>query len=554
MNKSIKELKKYVYPNGKYSNIRANSLNIKRNFPDIYDSIKNNYHTNLYMLCNDIKEIPECKNPNCNNKVKLENIGAGFRTYCSRKCLSEHQKVDKEFANKISQTHSEKRSKILKKKYPDLEIYSFDKNYFTIQNYCKHSPFNISRNKFHILYKNNKNLCEKCKEEIVNNYIPTEEETREFQNKFNEFYKDHSLAIKKTWFITHYPKEYKIILEWSKHIEDCSLSERIFLFKNRLKNRPICVNPKCNRERSFNHSSLEYTKTCNSYSCKRNISAGEMEVLDFIKSLGIEATSDFRIGKKSYDIKVDNYLFEYNGLYWHGEDIQKESNYHINKCNIAVENGYQLINIWEDDWIDKQDIVKSIIRNKLNRNENKIFARKCDIREVSSKDNMNFCIKNHLQGSISASVRYGLYFNDELVSLMTFGKKRKVLGQNSSEGEYELLRFCNKLNTSVVGGASRLYKHFIKNYNPRVIISYANCDISDGGLYEKLGFKKKGHTGLNYWWVRDRKKYHRSNFMKHKLVERGADPNKTEDEIMKEEGYYRLYGTGNLKYEYVQES
>lgn len=134
---------------------------------------------------------------------------------------------------------------------------------------------------------------------------------------------------------------------------------------------------------------------------------------------------------------------------------------------------------------------------------------------------------------------------------MTFGKKRKILGQNSREGEYELLRFCNKLNTNVLGGASKLFKHFIKEYNPTEIISYANCDISDGNLYNILGFKEVSHTGINYWWVKD-KRYHRSNFMKHKLVKEGFDSNKTEKQIMEDRGFNKIYGTGNLKYKYIK--
>jgi len=132
---------------------------------------------------------------------------------------------------------------------------------------------------------------------------------------------------------------------------------------------------------------------------------------------------------------------------------------------------------------------------------------------------------------------------------MTFGKKRMILKSKSSDNEYELLRFCNKLNTSVIGGASKLFSYFKENYKPNSIVSYANCDISSGKLYNILGFKEIKYTGLNYWWVKD-KRYNRSNFMKYKLVKEGADPNKTEEEIMKDSGYSKIYGIGNLKYEW----
>jgi len=90
-------------------------------------------------------------------------------------------------------------------------------------------------------------------------------------------------------------------------------------------------------------------------------------------------------------------------------------------------------------------------------------------------------------------------------------------------------------------------KHFVDTYKPSQVISYANLDISNGKLYDTLGFKNEGHTGVNYWWAKD-KRYHRSNFMKHILVKEGADPKKTADEIMKERKYFKIFGSGNLKY------
>jgi len=94
---------------------------------------------------------------------------------------------------------------------------------------------------------------------------------------------------------------------------------------------------------------------------------------------------------------------------------------------------------------------------------------------------------NHLQGFVGGKVKLGLFFENELVSLMSFGKRRVAMGKKSTNGEYELLRFCNKLNTNVLGGASKLFKHFKENYKPKEITTYADRSHSNGGLYEKLG-------------------------------------------------------------------
>jgi len=152
---------------------------------------------------------------------------------------------------------------------------------------------------------------------------------------------------------------------------------------------------------------------------------------------------------------------------------------------------------------------------------------------------------------VNGPIRYGLYFEDELVSLMTFCKLRKSLGQTSKEGNYELLRFCNKLDTSVIGGASKLFKHFLKEIKPIGVISYALVEWTNGdkdSLYDNLGFEEVGDTGLSWWWVVDGERKHRFNYRKDKLVREGFDANLTAVEIMHERGYFRLFGAGNIKY------
>ena len=179
---------------------------------------------------------------------------------------------------------------------------------------------------------------------------------------------------------------------------------------------------------------------------------------------------------------------------------------------------------------------------------NTIYGRKTKIREVSSKDSKEFLQNNHIQGNVNASIRLGLYYNHELVSLMTFGKKRKALGSSSEESEYEMYRFCNKLNTNVVGGASKLFKYFVNNHTPKSVLSFADRRYFDGNLYSKLGFDFVGETQPNYYYFKGLERHHRFKFRKDVLVKEGYDSSKTEKQIMIERGYYRIYDCGNLKY------
>ena len=279
----------------------------------------------------------------------------------------------------------------------------------------------------------------------------------------------------------------------------------------------------------------------------RNNSKSEIEISDYIKSLNVKVENNNRNildGNHELDIYIPNERFaiEFDGLYWHNE-LNKPKNYHVNKTNECIKKGIRLFHIFEDEWIEKQNIIKSMLNNLLNKNITKIYARKCEIKEVTYNDSVNFLNENHLQGNCVSKIRYGLYYNDELVSLMTFGKTRFTKDKDG----YELLRFCNKLNTTVIGGASKLINHFIKSYTPKNIISYADRRWSNGNLYEKLGFKQYRVSPPSYYYVINNKRYNRILFQKNKLIEKYNCPiNKTEHEFCLEHKWFRIYDCGNL--------
>ena len=286
----------------------------------------------------------------------------------------------------------------------------------------------------------------------------------------------------------------------------------------------------------------------------------ESEIYDFIKgnlSTDVEFSNRKILSGKELDIYIPELkiAIEYNGLYWHS-DMRLPNDYHLKKTLLCREKNIKLIHIFGDEWLYKQDIVKSRLLNIIGKTPNKIYARKCIIKEVSSKDCSIFLDQNHIQGKLGAKVKLGLYYDNELVSLMTFGNLRKNLGSTSKEGSYELLRFCNKLNTTVIGGASKLFKHFITDYNPANIISYADRRWSKGNLYYNLGFKLLGETKPNYFYINLKEatcRHSRFNYRKDVLIKEGFDPNKTEFEIMKQRGYVKIYDCGSLKFEYKKE-
>lgn len=254
--------------------------------------------------------------------------------------------------------------------------------------------------------------------------------------------------------------------------------------------------------------------------------------------------------KKEIDIYLPDLkiAFEFNGLYWHSE-IYKDRYFHISKSKECLEKNILLVHIWEDDWIYKNEIIKSIILNKLGKSK-RIYARNCEVKEVTDNGIVrDFLEKNHIQGFVGSETKIGLFLDDAMVSIMTFGKTRRSLGAKLSN-DTELLRFCNLINHSVIGGASKLFKYFINNYNYNKIISYSDRSRYVGDMYLKLGFRSVGETDPNYYWVINDIRKHRFGFRKDKLIKMGFDPNKTESEIMNENGHYRIFDCGSMRWEF----
>jgi hypothetical protein len=290
--------------------------------------------------------------------------------------------------------------------------------------------------------------------------------------------------------------------------------------------------------------------------CYGNVgtSKEECEVLDYMKTLSNTVVQSYRIkGKSELDIfdPVINFGVEYNGIYWHSTNdvtaIKKFKNKHLFKTEWAIKNNIRLFQIFSDEWNDpvSRNIWKSMIAGRYNIHK-KIFARKCTI-EVLDVDKTNaFLNSNHLQGKDRSSIRLGLLYEGELKCVMTFCKSR----YNKSY-EWELSRFCSETYTSVTGGASRLLKFFIKNFNPKSIITYANRRYSNGELYENLNFTKLRITPPNYFYFKSGDILRsRNNFQKHLLKDKLSifDESKTEIENMFDNKYNIIYDCGNICY------
>jgi hypothetical protein len=283
----------------------------------------------------------------------------------------------------------------------------------------------------------------------------------------------------------------------------------------------------------------------------------ESKIADFLSSLNIAFLRNTR--KIIAPLELDFYIpdaslaIEVNGVYWHSTSRKSikpvDKKYHFEKWKICHDKKIKLIQIFEDEFDDiKFEKIKSIIKNSLNKNKFRYFARKCKISELSSREKNEFLIKNHIQGKDKSSFFYGLTYNDELVAIMTFIKPRFT-----KKYEWEISRFCCKIEYSIVGAASKLFAYFVKKHLPKSVISYADLRFGSGNVYQHLGLNFQHFSSPNYWYVNTSTmtRVNRLACQKHKLPEicgEKFDASLTEHENLTKIGLYEIYDAGNAVY------
>ncbi len=504
---------------------------LSKNHPDIYNKIIDysklinfelGFKEKIWFYYNNLKERPKCLT--CGNEIKFRNrFDKPYGEFCSLNCINTNTE---EMVKRQKETFNQKYGIDF---YPQHKDFIGKQQMTKLNRYGDKNYNNMRKNKSTKLlnhgdenYVNNEQYKETCNKKYgVDNFAKTKEFKEIMLNNLKKIHPDKNIINVQGNNITIF-------------CEKCNDESTIYkqLFYSRIKHE-IGVCTKCNKIG------------------QGNISQKEQQINDFINSLNVETIQSYKTKNKKMEIDIlipkHNIGIELNGLYWHNE-LFKESNFHLNKTNEANSENIELLHIFEDEWVYRRDIVKSIIKNRLGVIENKIYARKCVIKEVINKEANLFLDRNHIQGSSKSSIRIGLYHQDELVSLMTFSHGRIVIG--GKKDEWELVRFANKINTNVIGAASRLLNFFLKTNKPEKIISYSDIRLFNGGLYEKIGFKKVSQSIPNYWYIIQDNRFHRFNFRKDVLVKDGYDANKTEREIMLERGIYRIYDCGAIRWEF----
>lgn len=235
--------------------------------------------------------------------------------------------------------------------------------------------------------------------------------------------------------------------------------------------------------------------------------------------------------------------------------------YHMNKTDACNAVGVRLFHIFGYDWVNNKDVMQSMILNAIGQTPVRIYGRQTDIQEVDFQTASQFLVDNHRQGYTMSKVRLGLYHNNKLVMLMTFGKLRNSQGRRNDEDTWELVRCCACKNTVVIGGASKLFKHFCKMYHPSKVVSFSDRSTTSGNLYELLQFTSVSISDPGYVWVNleTEQYYKRVTCQKSNLPKLFNEPDldiehQTETDIMCAHGYGRVFDSGVIRWEWYPNS
>lgn len=519
------KLEYFLNEKGRVSSTKSTEKWVGRNFPEELMKIKENtvkigleprtFSEEIYHYINGLSSPVVCKG--CGDKkTKFSGLLFGYLDYCSSKCSNSSDSVKKKkeisYINKYGVDNPSKSKEIVERIQE-----SFQQKYGG-------NPFAI------------KEFQEKIKKTNIRKYG-----TISPLNRDSSLRKSMELDVIKKF--TEKYKHLEIInfdtFKWGNATIKCHNCGEVFSIS------------KWNlHQRTKSSSTTEICTLCNPIGSSKDTS-----LQSFIREYLKRENINFKEGdRKILDGKeIDFYLedlkigIETNGIYWHSDKF-KHPTYHLEKTELASEKGVTLIQIWEDEITESPGLVEARLSSILGRNKVKVYARKCEVKIVDKKESAKFATENHIQGNAGCDVSLGLYHDDQLVSIMTFGGLRRNLGSSSKENHWELIRFCSKTNMTIIGGASKLLKQFIEIYNPSEIISYCDRRWSDGDFYKKLGLTLESKSRPNYYYIKNGLRENRYKYRKDVLVSQGFNPDKSEREIMQERGFLRIYDCGSYKF------
>jgi len=283
---------------------------------------------------------------------------------------------------------------------------------------------------------------------------------------------------------------------------------------------------------------------------KKNYGKTQKEIKNYIEKITNNKLETKIIERKEIDIfdPKTNIAIEYCGLRWHNENSPdpRGRNYHIDKYKLCNSIGIRLITIFEDEWIKKEEQCKNYLKSIFGKFENRIFARKCIVKEISKNISNDFYHKYHLFGKPSnTKISFGIFLKEELLGCVSIGYHHRDCSKTT------INRICFKPNFQIIGGASKLIKKCInwcEINGCKKLITWSDNRWSSGSMYEKIGFKLDKEMGPDYSYVDSKTKYKRLSKQSRKKGNTECPTDKTEKQYAIEEGFYRIWDCGKKRW------
>jgi very-short-patch-repair endonuclease len=284
------------------------------------------------------------------------------------------------------------------------------------------------------------------------------------------------------------------------------------------------------------------------------VSSEEQELSVWLQGLGFNVV--VRDRETIYPKELDIFLpdrkvaIEYNGLYHHSS-AHKQRDFkkmHLEKLNHCEALGIRLLQFWDWEWINKKDICKEIILFSLGKIGRRIPARKCRVGQISSRVANSFLEKNHIQGHCAANYRTGLFLENELVGVQCYAAPNKG---GTSGKNWLLVRTAFLLNTQVIGGISKMFRHFILAVRPHKVIDYTDRRLFIAFGHHHMGFSVDGVTPPCSYLTDGHKLYSRryyryrgNNHFKYRMT---WDDSLSDSENLERNRWYWVYDCGKIK-------
>lgn len=441
--------------------------NILISIPE-WESIYNVFKGILFNL-----KLKRCKT--CGKLISFSKIN---NTYCSTKCLN----IDPEIKDKIKNTNIEKYGVDNPAKNIKIQTKIKETN---IKKYGVDNPAKAkevqdkTKQTNKIKYGTNYTF----QSDEIKNKIKLTKTIKYKDSHYTNTAKQSKTVITKSYYNFFTEEKFKLI----KPLFSLQEYEGVGYYKTY---KWLCL--KCNN--SFEDHCYSHIPVCPiCFPLKHGRSNMELEIFNFLLSLNIKANlyDNTIIYPKELDLTIPekNLAIEFNGLYWHSK---KEINYHMNKTELCEEKGYKLIHIWEQDWINKQNIIKHNIKQIFNCNNTTEFTA---IKEINDNDKNHFLTQNSLYDIADSDLNIGLLYNDILIQLITF---KNIVGKS-----WQILSNTNKIYHNIPHGTKIILDYFIKRRNPSTLICSTDRNFSQEIDYINCGFNIIDKTTPNKKLIKD---------------------------------------------------